>query len=300
MRYDALVIGGSFAGLSAAMQLARARRPVCVVDAGKPRNRFSLASHGFFGQDGAGPAEMIRQARDKLRAYPAVSFVEGVAVSAGPADSGYEIRLTTGERLYSRKLILAFGISDVLPQIAGLEERWGKTVLHCPYCHGYEFADRRLGVLDLGENAVHKALFIADWGPTTLFLNGRDDLDAEARSKLAARGVAIEPAPVASLLGEAADLTGIQLADGRIAEIDALYVTPATKMNSPIAAELGCVMDPGPFGPVVRTDNTQLTTVPGVFAAGDIARAPHNATWASADGVTAGAALHRSLVFDAA
>lgn len=300
MTFDAIVIGGSFAGLSAAMQIARALRSVCIIDAGSPRNRFATASHGFFGQDGARPADMIRQAREKVCAYPSVTFVSGEAASAQAIKGGYGVVLASGDRLSARKLVLAYGVSDVLPDLPGMSERWGKSVLHCPYCHGYEFAGKRLGVLNLRPGSIHQAQLLADWGPTTFFLNGHGDLDRAARDGLGARGVGIEPAPVVELLGDAPDLAGLRLADGRIVEIDALYIAPETRMNSPIADQLGCAMYDGPFGPVVQTDEWKLTSVPGVFAAGDIARAPHNATWASADGVTAGAALHRSLVFDAA
>ncbi len=300
MNYDAIVIGGSFAGLSAAMQIARARRPVCVIDAGSPRNRFAAASHGFFGQDGARPADMIRQAREKLCAYPSVTFVAGQAAAAQMVEGVYGVHLASGERLSARKLVLAYGVSDVLPDLRGLSERWGKSVLHCPYCHGYEFAGKRLGVLNLRPGSLHQAQLIADWGPTIFFLNGHDHLDRSARDELEARGIGIEPAPVTGLLGKAPNLTGLQLADGRIVEIEALYIAPETRMNSLIADQLGCAMYDGPFGAVVQTDEWKLTTIPGVFAAGDIARAPHNATWASADGVTAGTALHRSLVFHAA
>jgi thioredoxin reductase len=300
MNYDAIVIGGSFAGLSAAMQIARALRPVCVIDAKSPRNRFATASHGFFGQDGARPADMIRQAREKLCAYPSVTVVAGEAASARAVEGGYDVELASGDRLSARKLVLAYGVSDVLPDLPGISVRWGKSVLHCPYCHGYEFAGKRLGVLNLRPGSLHQAQLIADWGPTTFFLNGHNNLNRSAHDKLQARGIGIEPAPVTGLLGEAPDLIGLQLADGRIVEIEALYIAPDTRMNSPIADQLGCAMHDGPFGPVVQTDEWKLTTVPGVFAAGDIARAPHNATWASADGVTAGAALHRSLLFDAA
>ncbi|MBX7481962.1 NAD(P)/FAD-dependent oxidoreductase [Qipengyuania qiaonensis] len=298
MQDDAIVIGGSFAGLSAAIHIARARRSVCVIDTASPRNRFADASHGFFGQDGDDPQAMIARARAQLQRYPTVRMVAGEAMSASAIGGGFEVRLGDGSILTSAKLLLAFGISDVLPDLPGLAERWGKSVLHCPYCHGFEYAGERLGVLQTMPMSAHQAQLIADWGPTTLYLNGSAAADGEALAKLQQRGVAIEPAPVLELRGENTALSSILLSDEREIAIDALYLAPRTRLNSPIAEQLGCLMDEGPFGPVIRTDAAKLTTVPGVYAAGDIARAPHNASWAAADGVTAGVSLHQSLVFE--
>lgn len=298
MRHDAIVIGGSFAGLSAAIHLARARRSVCVIDAGSPRNRFSEASHGFFGQDGNSPSTMIASARAQLERYPSVRFIAGKASGARAIEDGFAVTLDRGEALEATKLVLAFGISDVLPALPGLAERWGKSVLHCPYCHGFEFAGQRPGVLYVAPMSVHQAMLIADWGLTTLYLNGNEAPDAQTRAKLDRRGVAIERSAIAALRGDGHALSSLLLEDGRETGIDALYLAPPSRLNSSIAEQLGCALDDGPFGPVIRTDAAKLTTVPGVYAAGDAARAPHNATWASADGVTAGVSLHQSLVFE--
>jgi thioredoxin reductase len=298
MTYDAIVVGGSFAGLSAAIHIARARRSVCIIDAGSPRNRFAEASHGFFGQDGSEPRAMIAAARAQLQRYSTVRTVAGEAIAASAVAGGFEVALAGGDRMTAVKLVLAFGISDELPALPGLAERWGRSVLHCPYCHGYEYAGRRLGVLRTMPMSAHKALLIADWGPTTLFLDGGEAPDAETLAKLTRRGVTIEPAPIAALRGEKAALSSMLLADGREMPIDALYLAPRTRLNSGIAEQLGCALDDGPFGPVIRTDAAKLTSVPGVYAAGDAARVPHNASWAAADGVTAGVSLHQSLVFE--
>lgn len=297
MQHDAIVIGGSFAGLSAAIQIARARRSVCVIDAGDPRNRFARASHGFFGQDGADPRAIIASAQAQVQRYPGVRMLAGEARAARPVAGGFEVT-AGGETLTAARLLLAFGVSDVLPDLPGLAERWGRSVLHCPYCHGFEYAGRRLGVLQSTPMAAHQALLIADWGPTTLYLNGGEAPDAETQAKLARRGVAIEPARIAALRGEGDGLASLLLEDGRESPIDALYVAPRCRLNSPIAEQLGCALDDGPFGPVIRTDERKQTTTPGVYAAGDIARAPHNASWAAADGVTAGVFLHQSLIFE--
>lgn len=297
MRNDAIIIGGSFAGLSAAMYVARARRSVCVVDAGSPRNRFAEHSHGFFAQDGSEPGAMLATARAQVAAYPTVSFVRGEAAGAAREADGFSVTLATGEVLQGARLVLAFGVSDELPAIPGVAERWGRSVLHCPYCHGYEFSGQRLGVLNVSPMSLHQAMLIAEWGRTTFYLNGDPGPDPAALDGLRERGVAIEPAPVRALHGDGPRLSAIELADGRMSDVDALYLGPRTRLNSGIAQQLGCEVEEGAWGPVIRTDEQKMTTVPGVYAAGDITRSAHNVTWASADGVTAGLAVHRSLVF---
>ncbi|WP_432728756.1 NAD(P)/FAD-dependent oxidoreductase [Variovorax sp. W6] len=301
MRHDALIVGGSFVGLSAAMQLARARRKVCVVDTGAPRNRFAAASHGFFGQDGVSPLKMIADAREKLLAYPTVEFVEAAVVEASAGEAGgFAVLLSNGERRSADKLLLAYGVQDSLPDVPGLGERWGASVLHCPYCHGYEFGGRQLGMLfHHGAHPPDHALLIAEWGPTTVFLNGGEGPDAEVRARLQARGVAIEPGRIACLEGEGRELAGVRIDDGRLVPIEALYVAPRTRPASPLAERLGCAFDDGPLGKVLRVDAMKMTTVPGVYGAGDLSMMFSNATMASADGLMAGVSMHRSMVFDA-
>ncbi len=294
MQYDAIVVGGSFAGLSAAMQLARGRRQVCVIDGGEPRNRFAEHSHGFFGQDGAPPLAMISQGREKVLAYPNVRFIAGLARNARGANGAFTIELEDGARVGGKKLVLAYGIVDRLPAIPGLQERWGKTVLHCPYCHGYEFDGRPLGVLSVGPASFHQAQLIPEWGPTTFFLNGQAEPDAEMAAKLRARGVTIERARVVEVDGEAT----VRLADGRATELAGLYVGSRLELASDLHEQLGCAMEDTPLGEIIRAGERRETSVPGVFAAGDIARQFSNATLASADGVLAGAGVHFSLVFE--
>jgi thioredoxin reductase len=294
--YDAVVIGGSWAGLSAAMQLARARRRVLIVDAGRPRNRFARASHGFLGQDGRPPAAILETARAQVLTYPTAEFRHDEATEAERCDDTFEVTLASGATARARRLVLATGVVDELPDIPGLRERWGKSVLHCPYCHGYEAADGRFGVLAVGERSLHQALLLPDWSAdVTLFTSGTFALDADQCEALAARGVRIEPRPLAAVVGDGLALTGVRLDDGEVVALDALFTVSRTRMASALPEHLGCEFDEGPFGPVIRTDARKETTVPGVYAAGDAARAAHNATWASADGVTAGISAHQSV-----
>lgn len=300
MHHDAIVVGGSFAGLSAATYVARARRSVAVIDSGLPRNRFTTHSHGFLGQDGSDPAAVLATARAQVASYPTVTFIDGRVLQAAGQDDGFSVQLATGEKLEASRLVLAFGISDELPGIPGLKERWGSSVLHCPYCHGYEVSGQRLGVLYITPQSLHQAMLIAEWGPTTIYLNDLDEVaeeDAALLVELQARNVAIEPAAVVAVQGEGARLDAIELADGRLSPADALFLGPRNHLNSDLAQQLGCALDEAPLGLMIRTDAQKMTTVPGVYAAGDITRGAHTVAFACADGVTAGIALHRSLVF---
>ncbi|PRX33335.1 thioredoxin reductase [Paraburkholderia sp. BL18I3N2] len=296
-QFDVIVVGGSFAGLSAAMQLARARRRVLVVDGRKPRNRFTAHSHGFFGQDGNSPAEIIGEATAQLGRYPTVDIVTTEADTAMRADGSFVVTLTDGRSFDADRIVLATGVRDELPPLPGLEERWGVSVLHCPYCHGYEVADKRLGVLATNALSIHQALLIPDWGPTTWFTQGIAEATSQEAALLAARNVRVERAPVVEVLGNAPEIAGVRLADGRVVAIDALFVGPHTHMASNLALQLGCEFDDGPVGSTIRVNESKQTSIPGVFAAGDAASAWTNATFAAAAGVAAGVAAHRSLIF---
>jgi thioredoxin reductase len=296
MAYEVIVVGASFGGLSAAMQLARAGKRLLLVDAGRPRNRFATASHGFLGQDGVAPAEIMRRGLEQLSAYPTVDFVHGVAEHASGAKDEFAVGLSTGEQIDARRLVLATGLRDELPAVPGLAERWGVSVLHCPYCHGYEMLGRPLGVLAKDARSAHKAVLISDWGPTTYFTQGLEDPDAETLARLAARGVSVERSPVVELAGEGAALSEVRLADGRTRPIAALFVTSETAPASPLAEQLGCAFVEGPLGRYLETDDWRQTSVAGVYAAGDLAIPMHNATLASASGVMAGVGAHQSLL----
>lgn len=295
-RYDTIIVGGSFAGLSAAIYLARARRSVLVLDTGSPRNRFAAASHGFFAQDGVDPRTMIATTRAQVAAYPTVDFLDQAASHASRQGSGFTVTLANGDVVAGATLLLAYGITDILPDLRGLAERWGKSVIHCPYCHGYEFSGQRLGVLNLSPLSLHQATLIPEWGPTTFFLDG-GAIDSEAAANLAKRGVAIERAPVKALMGEGSSLSAIRLVDGEERPLDALFIAPPYRFNSDLAEQLGCAIDEGEFGSTVTVDDMKATSVADVYAAGDITRLGHTVTFACADGVMAALAIHRSLAF---
>ncbi|MBR9905816.1 MAG: NAD(P)/FAD-dependent oxidoreductase, partial [Gammaproteobacteria bacterium] len=192
MSFDAVIIGGSYAGMAAGLQLARARRKILLIDAGQPRNRFASHSHGFLTQDGAPPAEIAAEARSQLMEYPTVEWRTGrLEVVTGTADN-FLVALADGSTYQARRIILAAGVTDELPGLPGLAELWGKRVFHCPYCHGYELGKEGIGVLATSELAMHHGLMLPDWGATTLFLNDAFEPNAEQLAQLKARGTQVE------------------------------------------------------------------------------------------------------------
>jgi thioredoxin reductase len=293
MNTDAIVVGGSFAGLAAATQIARARRNVLVVDAGLRRNRFADASHGFLGQDGRAPGDIIADARRQLLAYPTVRIVEDTAISARATDAGFAVKLANGGEIEATRLVLATGVTDTLPEVPGLRERWGRSVFHCPYCHGYEIGRGRISVLGIGPMSIHQAMLIAEWGETTLLTNGMFEPDAGQATELAERGVKVETQAVLVISGNA-DVT---LADGRKLSFDGMFTASLTSMASPLAEQLGCKFVDGPLGKYIETSGFMRTSVPGVFACGDAARGAGSVSIAVGDGAMAGVGAHQSMVF---
>lgn len=295
MQHDVIVVGGSYAGLSAALMLARARRRVLVVDAGCPRNRFSAHAHGVLAQDGRSGADILAEMRTQLLRYPSVAWFDGEAVDASGDDDDFTARTADGSAFRARKLLLATGVVDHLPEVPGAAARWGRSVLHCPYCHGYEVSPGPLGVMAGPDMAAHYASLIADWGEVTLFTDGLPPSEPEL---LAARGVRVETAPVAALEGEGVALDGVRLRDGRFVPLRALFLASTIAPNGPLVQALGCELESIPFGQIVRTNAQKLTSRPGVHAAGDVAIMRSNIMLAAADGVLAGVSMHQALVME--
>jgi thioredoxin reductase len=296
--YDVITVGGSYAGIAATLQLGRARRTVLVVDAGQRRNRFARHSHGFLGQDGQ-PGEVIAaRGRAEVLAYPTVTWRDTRVEEIRSTGEGFLVRAAGGE-FRSRRVILATGVLDELPPIPGVAERWGRSVFFCPYCDGYELQRGRIGVLASGAAPAHLAVLVSEWsapGGTTLFLNGAFEPDAEQLAELEAHGVTVEREPVVALVGEPGE-TAVQLGDGRAMSVDAIFLHPTTRFATPFADQLGLELEMGRLGPIYKTDMVKETTVPGVFACGDVAIPVPAVALAVADGTRAGTAAHQSLVF---
>ncbi|WP_246009044.1 NAD(P)/FAD-dependent oxidoreductase [Vreelandella nanhaiensis] len=296
MMYDVAIVGGSYAGMAAGLQLAQTRRNVVVIDAGQPRNRFASHSRGFLTQDGKSPHDIAGAGYAELAQYPSVDWYKGkVETIVGEVD---DFTLTLADSaaapLHARRVILAAGVGDELPSLSGLDERWGTYVFHCPYCHGFDLNRGRIGVLATSEAAMHLALLLPDWGQTTLFLNDAFEPDKEQLEKLAKRGTHVERGPVERLTGNSVEVV---MADSRVFPLDGLFVVTQTAPSA-LAIRLGCELDVTPLGRVIKTNDAKATSVPGVFACGDIARPVGNLSLAVSDGVLAGQAAHHSLVFD--
>ncbi|MFC0241647.1 NAD(P)/FAD-dependent oxidoreductase [Rhodopseudomonas telluris] len=293
MQYDVIVIGGSYAGMAAALQLLRARRSVLVIDAGQRRNRFAAHSHGFLGQDGADPAEIAASARRQLQAYQTLNWIDGVADVASGQKDEFTVGLRDGAQYSGRRLLFATGVSDTLPAIDGLQQRWGVSVFLCPYCHGYELDRGRIAVIATGLMSLHQAQLLPEWGEVTLFTNGAVVPDEAVSADLGARGVTIEQTPIARI----EDHADVVLSDGRRLPFAGIFTASRNAPATPVAQSLGCALSETPFGTQIQTDDAKQTSVPGAFACGDAARVPHSLSLAVADGAWAGASLHRSLVW---
>lgn len=293
---DAIIIGGSFAGLSAALQLARARRRVIVIDSGQPRNRFAGHAHGVLGHDGRPGGEILADARRQLALYPTARLTEGQAIGAHRSTDGFIVETQDGRRVEARRLLLAHGVRDILPALPGVEERWGRTALHCPWCHGYEIGGGPIGVLGRGPMAAHYAGVVAEWGQAVMFLAQGTLLSPHDLAFLARRGATIEHSPLVGLEGSAPDIEGARLADGRLVPVKAFFVGGEVGVDPSLAQALGCELTDTPIGRLVKVDEQQQTTSPGVYAAGDLARAAGNITWAACDGMAAAHAIFRSLL----
>lgn len=291
--HDVIVVGGSYAGMAAALQLLRARRDVKVIDAGERRNRFADFSHGFLGQDGVGAAEIALTARRQLEAYPTLSWVEGRAVTVSGKKDDFTVATAGGELHHARRLLFATGLEDRLPPVAGLAERWGRAVFHCPYCHGYELDRGKIGVIATGPMSSRQAEIVSDWGPVTFLTNGAVELDAATLQALEGRTVSIEPTPINRIEGVA----DVVLEDGRRLGFSGLFTAPFCVPASNLAEQTGCAMEETMMGIQIRTDAAKQTSIAGISACGDVARIPHSVTLAVADGAWAGAQIHRSLLW---
>ena len=296
--FDVVIVGGSYAGLAAGLQLARARRRVLIVDAGQRRNRFASSSHGFLGQDGQAPEAIAAKGKAEVLAYSTVTWREAEVTEVRADTDGFVIHIGA-EEISSRRVILATGVVDELPEVPGLAERWGQTIFHCPYCHGYELDKGRLGVLATGPLSLHQVALAAEWagvGQMTLFLNGVLEPDEAQLLDLSTRRIKLEREPVSCIEGDA-PAVALRLRDNRVITLDGLFAMSRTVIKSPFATQLGCELEAGLIGAYYKTDAMKETTVPGVFACGDNAVMAGGVAFAVADGVRAGVSAHQSLVF---
>jgi thioredoxin reductase len=292
---DVAIVGGSFAGLTAALQLGRASRTVTVFDTGRPRNAASPAAHGVPGWDGRSPFEILAAIRKDAATYPTVSFVDQAVIGLWGEADALRLITATGE-VTARRVILACGLTDRLPDIHGLAEGWGKWALHCPYCHGYEVKGRPLAILGRGPMALHMARMLrSDWSADVTLI-AHDDLGPDVEVEASALGVTLRRSPLVQVVGEG-DGARLTLADGSDLFTAGLFLHGETSFAAPFVADLGLNTRPGPTGPYLATTDFRMTSRAGLLAAGDITRPEGVVTPALANGVIAGTAAHQSLLF---
>jgi thioredoxin reductase/2-polyprenyl-3-methyl-5-hydroxy-6-metoxy-1,4-benzoquinol methylase len=279
--------------------LGRARRSVLVIDAGSPRNTPAVGVHGFLTRDGISPAELVQTGPKEVEHYGGVVRA-GEAVAARRDPAGFEVTLADGTRVTGRRLLVTSGLVDELPDLPGLRRRWGRDVLHCPYCHGWEVRDRAIGVLGTGEWAVHQALLFRQWSPdVVLFTNTAPPLTAEQTEQLAARDIRVVTGPVESLEVTDDRLTGVRMADGRVVARQAVTVTSRMVAASPVLRDLGLNPTPHERGVgefFAAADPTGRTEVPGVWVAGNVTDLMAQVVMAAAGGVAAAAAMNADLI----
>jgi thioredoxin reductase len=292
--FDTIIIGGSYAGLSAALALGRSLRTVLVIDGGKPCNRFTPHSHNFLTQDGQAPAEIAMRARRDLENYKTVEFYEGQATTAIKNGNGFLVHTSTGTQFTGRKLILATGLKDIMPDIPGFAACWGKSVIHCPYCHGYEYAHEPTSVIGNDEHGYQYAGLLSNWTKELkIFTNGPCTITGEHLEKIQKNNIAIIESEIESIQHNDGQVKAIITKDGRSFSTTAVYNRPHHVQHSDIPEKLGCeITDTG----LVKVDEFQKTSVDGVFACGDNSskfRAVATAVYA---GMFTGATVNTELI----
>lgn len=292
---DVVIVGGGAAGLSAALTLARARRRVTVVDAGEPRNAPAAGVHGLLALDGLSPLELLARGREEVVGYGG-EIVMGEVVDVSRALDGFAVVLRDGDTVRTRRLLIATGLVDELPAIPGVRELWGRSVLHCPYCHGWEVRDRRIGVLATGPMSAHQALLFRQWSPRVSFFAGSAELTSEDRTRLRALDIPVVEGGVSQLDVQGDRLSGVRLADGRSIEVDVAAVATRMVARAEIFAGIGIEPTQHPVGSFVEADATGRTNIPGVWAAGNASDLFAHVSAAAADGARAAAHINADLV----
>ncbi len=292
---DVVVIGGGPAGLSAALTLARARRSVTVVDAGQPRNAPAAAVHGLLGLEGVSPVELLARGRDEVRSYGG-EIVAGEVVGVSHASDGFAVPLRDGTTLRARRLLIATGLVDELPEIPGVREQWGRGALHCPYCHGWEVRDRRVGVLGTDPMAVHKAVLFHQWSRDIVFFDDGKVLDVKDEGTLDALGVAVVSGTISRLEVDEDRVTGVRIEDGPVVAVDAVVVSARMVARTEIFAGIGIEPTAHPAGAFIETDQYGATSVPGVWAAGNSSDLGAQVGAAAAAGALAAQHINTDLI----
>jgi len=291
---DAIIIGGSYAGLSAAMTLGRSKRHVLIIDDNNPCNQQTPYSHNFITHDGEKPAAIKAKALEQVLKYDTVHLHEGTALAGAKNDNVFEITTAAGDTFIASKLLFATGVTDILTGIKGLAECWGISVLHCPYCHGYEVKDSPLGIISNGELAFEFCRMIHHWSKDLiLFTNGKADIAEEHLTAIRKHHIGIIEEEIKELVHRNGHLDKVVLKNGKEYKLNALFYRAATRQHCNIPEQLGCELNK--MGLIV-VDDLQHTSVAGIYAAGDNSAMFRSVAIATAAGTKAGAMLNKELI----
>jgi thioredoxin reductase len=293
-QYDVIIIGGSYSGLAAALALGRALCEVLVIDSDKPCNRSTPTSHNFLTQDGKAPKEIATIAKRQVLEYTTIDFYDGIAMTSELTSTGFNVTVETGENFNANKLIYAAGINDILPPIKGFADCWGISVLHCPYCHGYEVRNEPTGILGNGDYGFEFAKLINNWtDDLTLFTNGPSTLNAFQKQKLETRGIKIIETEINEIVHVDGNVQQINFHQRSAVVLKALYARVPFEQNSPILTRLGCNLNEEGY---FNVDALQKTNVPGIFACGDSTSRLRTVANAIATGTTAGMMASKEFI----
>lgn len=295
MNYEVVIIGGSYAGLSAALPLARARRRILIIDAGQRRNRFAAHSHNFLTQDGRNPTDIALGAKAQLEKYPTVSWLSETVTDVQELNGQYQVFSDTQISL-AEKIIIATGVKDELPPIVGLTERWGRSIFHCPYCDGYELELGEIGMLVSGMHSLHMALMLPDWGNTTLFLNNAisiDQIDDALLAKLSERQILIETRKIKAIENDC----DVIFEDESSITLKGLFISTTARFQAEWIKHLGLEIDVNEYGEAIKTSPAKETNVKGIYACGDVTRAGGSVALSVGDGAMTGIVVHKSFIF---
>jgi len=293
--FDVIIIGGSYAGLSAAMALGRSLRKVLVIDSGEPCNKRTPHSHNFITHDGERPDLIAALAAKQVQAYNTVEFLSAVAVDAKQHDGKFEVEDSNGKMYVTSKLLFATGLKDT-HDVKGFDACWGISVIHCPYCHGYEVRDQQIGVVSNGEHAFHITKLVYNLNKNiTLYTNGKSELTVQQTEKLAHRNIEIIERKIAEAIHDQGQIRKIVFEDGGEVAVDALFVKPNSVQHCDLPEKLGCKITEHGF---LQVDEMQSTTMPGIYAAGDNCNMMRSVAMAIAAGNKAGAVINRELIED--
>lgn len=295
--FDVIIIGGSYAGLSAGMALGRSLRNVLIIDGGKPCNRQTPHSHNFITQDGQTPKQIAEEAKDQVLKYNTVSFLEDVVISGSKTENGFVINTQSGASFAASKLLFATGLNDQMPDIKGFAECWGISVLHCPYCHGYEVKHESIGLIVNGDIAFEFTKLISNWTKDlTLFTNGKSTLKPEQIDKIKQRNIEIIETEIAEIEHHEGYVKYIVFKDGSKQKVTAIFAKIGFKQHSELPEQFGCEISEQGF---IQVDDLQRTTIPGIYAAGDNTTMARSVSVAAAAGTKSGSFINKELIDEA-